>query len=70
MTEKLYTMIVVGATRFHASVKVDTAQGAIDRLWQRNKVMYALLDRVRNHAHRLPAPLEADLAHFFKGDGN
>jgi hypothetical protein len=32
MTEKLYTMIVVGATRFHASVKVDTAQGAIDRL--------------------------------------
>jgi hypothetical protein len=70
MAEKLGTMIVVGATRFHAGVKVGTAQGAIDSLWRRSQAMYALLDRVKNHAHRLPPALESDIVHFFKGDGN
>lgn len=61
MAGKLPEMIVVGRTRFNAGVKVSTAQGAIDRLWERHQKLAGLMDQVREFSHRLPPSLAKKL---------
>jgi hypothetical protein len=65
MSDKLGTMLVVGAVRFHAGVKVATAQGAIDRLAERHRKLDDLMRQVQEFEHRLPPTLSAKIKSFY-----
>lgn len=58
----LPTMLVIGAIRFRAGTKVETAQNAIDRLIERYQKMERLIWELRQFRDRLPESLRERVA--------